>query len=116
MEGDPVNLAARLMQSSAKKGTTSILCCENTFQASKSRLSFSALPPLKLKGKANEVNVYAPTNNQIYLSTTGNVTGGGGAGGISGLTTNMASGVSSGGGGGGEEREGGGFSDLGKSC
>lgn len=58
MIGDVVNLAARLMQA-AKGG---ILCDRATYEASRARLAFEALPSIYVKGKAGEIAVYHPTD------------------------------------------------------
>ena len=55
--GDKTNLAARLMQA-ADDG---ILCDEAVYQEAKSRLSFDALPSIRVKGVAEPVAVYTPT-------------------------------------------------------
>jgi class 3 adenylate cyclase/tetratricopeptide (TPR) repeat protein len=66
--GDPVNLAARLMQvalrseSEATPRASDILCDATTCQVAQGRegLSFQPLPPLTLKGKAHPVAAYRP--------------------------------------------------------
>jgi len=58
--GDCVNLAARLMSQATKQ---SILCDEVTKDRSTSantEVIFNALAPIKVKGKANVINVYQP--------------------------------------------------------
>ncbi|MCL4296074.1 MAG: AAA family ATPase [Anaerolineae bacterium] len=56
MIGDVVNLAARLMQAASD----SILCDAATYNAAQAQLNFEALPPMKVKGKAEPVAVYRP--------------------------------------------------------
>jgi class 3 adenylate cyclase/tetratricopeptide (TPR) repeat protein len=81
MIGDVVNLAARLMQAAAtndQRPTTNddlatrnvqsaiynlqsaILCDETTFQLSRARLAFEPLPPIAVKGKAEQIPIYRP--------------------------------------------------------
>jgi CheY-like chemotaxis protein/class 3 adenylate cyclase/predicted metal-dependent HD superfamily phosphohydrolase len=55
--GESTNLAARLMLAA----TDGILCDETVFEAARRRLSFHALPPIRVKGKAEPVAVYRPT-------------------------------------------------------
>lgn len=59
MVGDIVNLSARLM-AAAKMG---ILVDSETYQRSKhvNTLSFKALPPIRVKGKANPIDIYVPS-------------------------------------------------------
>lgn len=54
--GDPVNLAARLMQRAAD----GVLCDAATQEAARGALAFASLPPLQLKGKQVPVPVFAP--------------------------------------------------------
>jgi class 3 adenylate cyclase/tetratricopeptide (TPR) repeat protein len=54
--GDPVNLAARLMQGAH----ADILCDETTAHAAAGRIGFEALPPRRMKGKAEPVPVFRP--------------------------------------------------------
>lgn len=54
--GDQVNLAARLMQAASG----AVLCDATTSQAIRGRFSFEALPPIRLKGKAEPVAVFRP--------------------------------------------------------
>jgi class 3 adenylate cyclase/tetratricopeptide (TPR) repeat protein len=54
--GDKVNLAARLMQ--AADGT--VLCDAATEKAVRGRFVFTALPPVRFKGKAEPVPVFRP--------------------------------------------------------
>ncbi|MEW5957938.1 MAG: AAA family ATPase [Chloroflexota bacterium] len=56
MNGDVVNLAARLMQAA----TNDILCDAVTYQAAWASLAFEPLPPIKVKGKAEPVAIYRP--------------------------------------------------------
>ncbi len=64
--GDVVNLAARLMQA-APDG---LLCDATTYQAAQERFQFEALPPLKLKGKAEPVAVYRPMGQAAASGAT----------------------------------------------
>ena len=54
--GDKTNLAARLMQAAAD----GILCDEAVFQGARSHVAFQALPPIRVKGKAEPIAVYRP--------------------------------------------------------
>lgn len=54
--GDVVNLASRLM-AAAQGG---ILCDQHTFQASQNRVSYEALAPIPVKGKAEPVAIFRP--------------------------------------------------------
>jgi class 3 adenylate cyclase/predicted ATPase len=58
MIGDVVNLAARLMQA-AKGG---ILCDRITFESARSRLPFEPLPSIHVKGKAEDIAVFHPSD------------------------------------------------------
>src|SRR5262245_7363808 len=81
MIGDVVNLAERLMQAAtttdqrrptnddqATRNTQSaiynlqsaILCDETTFQLARTRLAFEPLPPIVVKGKAEQIPIYRP--------------------------------------------------------
>ncbi len=61
MVGSIVNLAARLMQVFPDQ----ILCDAPTYQAAKSRLQFEALPPVKVKGKAELVPIFLPRRESV---------------------------------------------------
>jgi hypothetical protein len=54
MIGDIVNVAARLMQAAPE----AVLCDPATFRAAQAHITFEALPPLVLKGKAEPLPVY----------------------------------------------------------
>merc|ERR1719379_1159411 len=56
--GDTVNLAARLM---GNAGENKILVDETTRKLASQDVSFSALSPIKVKGKANLINPFEPT-------------------------------------------------------
>ena len=56
MLGTPVNLAARLMQEAGD----GVLCDAATAEAARSALAFEALPPVRVKGRADPVPVYRP--------------------------------------------------------
>jgi len=58
--GDPVNLAARLMQA-ADGG---ILCDGRTHAAARHALGFEALDPITVKGKQARIEVFRPTNER----------------------------------------------------
>jgi CheY-like chemotaxis protein/class 3 adenylate cyclase len=55
--GESTNLAARLMLAA----TDGILCDETVCEAAHGRMSFHALPPIRVKGMAEPVAVYRPT-------------------------------------------------------
>ncbi len=59
MMGSVVNLAARLMQA-ARQEAIPILCDSETVAACRDHISFSALPPLRLRGITDPVNVFQP--------------------------------------------------------
>ncbi len=59
LQGDTVNLAARLMQAAARQ-KVGILCDHATYDAAKKRLAFDILPPIQLKGKAQPAPVFHP--------------------------------------------------------
>src|SRR4029453_17843405 len=56
MLGGVVNLAARLMQEAGE----GVLCDAATAQAARAALAFEALPPVRVKGRADPVPVYRP--------------------------------------------------------
>jgi len=67
--GDIVNLSARLMQAALKNSSGSdgtetdnfaILCDEATYHAAQSRVSFTILPAIQVKGKTTPIAVYCP--------------------------------------------------------
>lgn len=68
MIGDAVNLAARLMQAAMQSAPflpgesngIPIFCDSATFTAAEEQIDFQPLAPLRLKGKAELVNVYQP--------------------------------------------------------
>lgn len=55
--GDTVNLAARLMQAASED----ILCDDVTAKAAFDRLNFTALAPLKVKGKQEPIAIHRPS-------------------------------------------------------
>ncbi len=59
MIGDIVNLSARLMQV-AKKRNLSILCDESTYVAAEDVIEFKYFPPVQVKGKSKEVEIFQP--------------------------------------------------------
>ncbi|NJN79019.1 MAG: adenylate/guanylate cyclase domain-containing protein [Anaerolineales bacterium] len=66
INGDAVNLAARLMHAAssgivANDGSDAHIICDiNTFESSKSRVDFTTLAPIEVRGKAQLVPVYIP--------------------------------------------------------
>ncbi len=66
INGDAVNLAARLMQ--AVSGTMNtpagelieIICDTSTYEGSKSRVDFITLDPINIRGKSHPVNIFVP--------------------------------------------------------
>ncbi len=56
--GDTVNLAARLMKKAGYGGT---LCDFDTYREAQQRITFETLPPVRVKGKAEEIPIYRPT-------------------------------------------------------
>ncbi len=65
MIGDVVNLSARLMQ----KAQGGILCDHATALAANRQLDFEALPPMELKGKAEPVPVFRPSQHSRPTTT-----------------------------------------------
>ena len=61
--GDMVNLAARLM-STAGKLEHDVLVDENTYKLSRDNFGYKALEPVKMKGKANVVKMFMPTEDK----------------------------------------------------
>ena len=62
VQGDRVNLAARLMIA-APQGD--ILCDEEIYRAAQGQATFTALPPIRVKGFAEPVAVFRPTGNRV---------------------------------------------------
>ena len=62
VQGDRVNLAARLMIA-APEGD--ILCDDEIYQAAQGQVAFTALPPIRVKGFAQPVAVYRPTTPEL---------------------------------------------------
>ncbi|HET7144607.1 MAG TPA: AAA family ATPase, partial [Anaerolineales bacterium] len=66
INGDAVNLAARLMGSSAlglsmpDESLATILTDTSTYESAKNRINFSALAPISVRGKAQPVAVFVP--------------------------------------------------------
>ena len=56
--GDPMNLAARLMQ--AATATGDVLCDEATHQPTRSQVLYEALSPIRVKGRSGPVPVWRP--------------------------------------------------------
>src|SRR5262249_47385477 len=56
MIGDVVNLSTRLMQAAPED----ILCDAAAYAAAQARLAFDALPPIKVKGKAEPIAIFRP--------------------------------------------------------
>jgi len=62
--GDVVNTAARLMQAASSKSyAIPILCDTATQQAAHSKMKFTPLEPIQLKGKAEAVSVFHPQSD-----------------------------------------------------
>lgn len=55
--GDTVNLAARLM---GRAAVGEVLCDFATYRQAREQITFAALPPVRLKGKASLVRIYRP--------------------------------------------------------
>jgi len=71
MMGDVVNLSARLM-TAAKKAAgegSGILVCHPTWAASRSRLSFDVLEPIRVKGKQDPQQIYQPCRSSDAAAT-----------------------------------------------
>ena len=64
LQGDKVNLAARLMQAA----TDGMLCDEAIYRTAQARLVFAPLPAIKVKGKIEPVAVYRPTGEKRHLT------------------------------------------------
>jgi class 3 adenylate cyclase/tetratricopeptide (TPR) repeat protein len=66
INGNAVNLAARLMSASAlglpnmDGSPSAILTDISTYESAKNRINFSVLPPITVRGKANPVPVFVP--------------------------------------------------------
>lgn len=67
INGNAVNLAARLMQAVSAGGVTSldgsaadIVCDAETYESAKLRMDFTPLPPIQVRGKAQPVSIYVP--------------------------------------------------------
>ena len=58
VQGDRVNLAARLMIAAPE---SDILCDEEIYRAAQGHVDFTALPPIRVKGFIEPVAVYRPT-------------------------------------------------------
>ncbi|MEP7199924.1 MAG: adenylate/guanylate cyclase domain-containing protein, partial [Chloroflexota bacterium] len=67
MVGDDVNLASRLMQAARDD----ILCDANTYLAARDHVTFDALPPIAVKGKAERVAVYRPVSDSATKLQSG---------------------------------------------
>ncbi len=64
VQGEKVNLAARLMQAASG----GIICDESIYQTTQSRLIYEALAPIMLKGFQTPVPVYRPTGEKKRLT------------------------------------------------
>ena len=64
LQGDKVNLAARLMQAA----TDGMLCDEAIYRTAQARLVFNPLAAIKVKGKIEPVAVYRPTGEKRHLT------------------------------------------------
>ncbi|HCK64913.1 MAG TPA: hypothetical protein DHW49_01480 [Anaerolineae bacterium] len=66
VNGDAVNLAARLMHAASSGISTNdgssvhLICDSNTYESSKSRIDFTSLSPIRIRGKAQLVPVFVP--------------------------------------------------------
>lgn len=66
INGDAVNLAARLMHAlsagltSPDEGEVHIACDTNTYESAKLRVDFTPLPPIGIRGKAQPVPIFIP--------------------------------------------------------
>jgi class 3 adenylate cyclase/CHASE3 domain sensor protein len=64
--GDKTNLAARLMQAAGAtqdadgNSTITVLCNDSIHEAAQAHFEFEALPPIKVKGKTEPINIYRP--------------------------------------------------------
>ena len=59
--GDAVNMAARMMQQASKAGAASrVLCDQATVSHTRKQIHYNPLPPVRLKGKAGTIPLYAP--------------------------------------------------------
>jgi DNA-binding response OmpR family regulator len=73
MQGDSINLAARLMQAAAHVCFTvdgGILCDDAVYQIARTRLVFEILPPIHVKGKDEAIAVYRPTGEKRHSPRT----------------------------------------------
>jgi len=59
VQGDRVNLAARLMIAAPE---SDILCDEEIYRAAQGHVDFTALPPIRVKGFVEPVAIYRPTS------------------------------------------------------
>jgi GAF domain-containing protein len=76
--GDKTNLAARLMQAAGAELSgvrSAILCDVSIFDAASSRIQFQAIPPIRVKGKADPVQVYRPLRLLAEDAPRGTVVG-----------------------------------------
>jgi len=58
--GDVVNLSARLMETARSYGSGTILCDAQTWQASKEKVIFRELDPIRVKGKTHLIQIWSP--------------------------------------------------------
>jgi len=65
--GDKTNLAARLMLAA----TDGILCDEAIYRAAQGQMDFTALPPIRVKGKTQPVAVYRPIGEALRRRAEG---------------------------------------------
>ena len=69
--GDAVNTAARFMQAAASSAyAIPILCDSTTQQSASSKMRFSALEPIQLKGKSEAVTVFHPLTDSVDSKQT----------------------------------------------
>lgn len=62
--GNSVNLAARLMSLALQREDSSILCDRPTYEAVRDRAEFDVLPPQRIKGRSEPVDVFHPVREK----------------------------------------------------
>ncbi len=75
IQGDRVNLAARLMIAAP---VGDILCDDEIYRAARGQVTFTPLPPIRVKGFAEPVAIYRPAPHLLSPSPDGNAHPGGG--------------------------------------
>lgn len=66
--GDMVNLSARLMSTAGKLGHD-VLVDENTYKSSRDNFGYTTLTPVKMKGKADPIKIFTPTEDKENVDT-----------------------------------------------